>query len=190
MMQQSVMIRRAQHLDAVALAELQVASWRATYPGLIPQAVIDGKTVDSRTRAWRDILTPPDDGSATFVGVLPGRGVIGFISGGPSKDPLPDTPGQVYGLYLHPDCLGLGLGRRLMVRMAAYLEDRGEVPIQVRAVVGNTRAERAYRSWGAVPVGVEDFELDGAPLKETVFRFTTTDALVNRAEAIPLRRHD
>ena len=171
-------IRRAQPLDADALACVHVACWQATYRGLIPDPVIDGFTVERRTERWKAILAKREDGSATFVALIPGRGLVGFVSGGPSMDPLPDTPGQIYGLYLLPDCQGRGLGRRLMARAFAHLRERGDVPIQVRAVVGNTRAERAYRAWGGQDLGTANFAIDGNPLQETIFRYPTTDPLL------------
>lgn len=178
------LIRRAQHLDAHALARVHVACWHATYRGLIPDPLIDAYTVERRTERWNAILTKQDDGSATFVAIIPGRGLSGFISGGPSIDPLADTPGQIYGLYLLPDCHGQGLGRRLMARAFAHLEERGDVPIQVRAVVGNRRAERAYRAWGGQDLGTTDFEIDGVPLRETIFRYPTTDPLLGPDERV------
>jgi hypothetical protein len=45
-------IRAADVDDAPAIAAVQVASWRTTYPGIVAQTHIDGLSVAERTIAW------------------------------------------------------------------------------------------------------------------------------------------
>ncbi|VWB18578.1 hypothetical protein [Burkholderia diffusa] len=49
-------IRAATSVDARAIAEIHVASWRATYPGIMPASYLAGLSVQLRTTAWRDVL--------------------------------------------------------------------------------------------------------------------------------------
>ncbi|HEY4215527.1 MAG TPA: GNAT family N-acetyltransferase [Gemmatimonadaceae bacterium] len=45
-------IRKAVPTDAGAIADVHVASWRATYAGLVAQSYLDGLSVAERTAAW------------------------------------------------------------------------------------------------------------------------------------------
>ena len=58
-----VAVRRATIDDAGGIAVVHVATWRATYRGLMPQSLLDGRSVEARTAVWWRILRE-DDGSA------------------------------------------------------------------------------------------------------------------------------
>jgi len=91
-----------------------VATWRATYRGLMPQSLLDGLSVGARTAVWRRILRD-DDGSTLVAIEQAADRVVGFVSVGPSRDTDPDrAPSELYGIYLHPDHWGRGAGRHLL----------------------------------------------------------------------------
>ena len=51
-----VVIRPARVKDALAIARVHIESWRATYPGIVPQHYIDSLNVEVFTERWRDRL--------------------------------------------------------------------------------------------------------------------------------------
>ena len=47
---------RATADDAVSLAAVEMASWRAAYRGLMPDAFLDGLSEEAKTEDWRRSL--------------------------------------------------------------------------------------------------------------------------------------
>ena len=109
-----VAARRATIDDAVDIADVHVATWRATYRGLMPQSLLDGLSVEARTAVWRRILR--DDVGSTLVAIeQAAKRVVGFVSVGPSRDTDPDRAlSELYAIYLHPDYWGRGAGNHLL----------------------------------------------------------------------------
>jgi GNAT superfamily N-acetyltransferase len=89
-----VLIRRATPADAPAVADVFLASFHATYD--FPLA-----HTDDQVREWtRDVLIP----SGTWVAVDRGAVVALMLV----------KPGELDQLYVRPDRLGEGIGRRLL----------------------------------------------------------------------------
>lgn len=90
-------IRRAVAADADVVADVYLASFHATYD--FPLA-----HTDDQVRAWiRDVVVP---GQETWVAVEGGRTVGIMVVG----------PGDLDQLYVAPDRLGRGIGRRLLAK--------------------------------------------------------------------------
>lgn len=85
-----VRIRPATLADAASIAQVQVASWRTTYRGLIGDEALDRLNVGERTERWGEILAR--DGAAAFVAEEERDGeqtVVGFVDGGPNRSREP-----------------------------------------------------------------------------------------------------
>ena len=146
-----VVLRDARPGDARAMAELNAAAWRAFFPGLVPQALIDGQEVEPRVRYWEAHLPaiPPE---RTWVGERAGR-VIGLTHTGPSRDP--DVPGaaEVYGMYVEPEAVGTGVGRALMEAALEHFRSGSWEEAILWTLPGDHRAARFYRAGGWQPDG-------------------------------------
>ena len=70
-------VRRAMPADAAGIARVQVATWRSTYRGLIPDAYLDAMEEEPRARWWQDVIARDagDDGSSFVVVAVDGDGV-------------------------------------------------------------------------------------------------------------------
>lgn len=53
--------------DARAIAAVHIASWRAAYRGLLPDAALDALTLDGREGDWRRWLAPGGARERTLV---------------------------------------------------------------------------------------------------------------------------
>jgi hypothetical protein len=49
-------IRLAVIHDARAIAEVHVESWKSTYRGIYPEALLNGLSVEKRESSWRELL--------------------------------------------------------------------------------------------------------------------------------------
>ena len=159
--------------DAAGIAAVQVAAWRATYPGLIPEALLAQMTLARQIPRWRAMLSEGTDG-AHHVTELAGR-IAGFVSNGAPRD---DTlrglgargaRGEIRALYVHPDCVRQGLGRQLFHPAAASLAARGMAPFGLWVIAGNDRAAAFYRRLGGRPVTTQWAEVTGGRLRETAW---------------------
>jgi GNAT superfamily N-acetyltransferase len=139
------LIREAQIEDARGVAQVNVASWQAAYPGLIDQTFLDSLDVDGRTESWQRILhqrrgrvlVAEDEGS-----------VIGFCAVGPAID---DDWGEVFAIYVDPQHWGHGVGRDLLVAAEHSLSEAGVPRALLWVLEGNDRARVFYERQGWAP---------------------------------------
>jgi GNAT superfamily N-acetyltransferase len=122
-----ITIRPAVATDAGALAEVYLASFHATYD--FPLA-----HTDDQVRAWiRDLV---DDGGS-WVAVDSPEAIVGMMT---------LAPGSLDQLYVRPDRLGEGIGRRLL----DVALDRWPGGLTLYTFQVNDRARRFYERNGFV----------------------------------------
>ena len=141
-------LRQAMVRDADAIAEVHVASWRWAYAGLLPASVLDALSVEDRAAAWLPVLA--DAPGAVTVAVEDDGTIVGFVSVGPTPDeddPPPGT-GALFALYLHPDAVGTGVGKKLLEHGEAQLRDEGFTRATLWVLETNERARRCYERHG------------------------------------------
>jgi GNAT superfamily N-acetyltransferase len=162
-------IRRALPEDAPVVARIQLATWRAAYRGIMPDAYLDGLDLATWTEKWPARLGP-DAPSHTF---LAGAPEVGVASGGPSREPEAGTgDGELYMIYVLPEAWGTGVGRALFGHALANLAGRGFVRATLWVLEENRRARRFYEvAGGVVDAGPKPFEVGGVSLGEVRYRF-------------------
>ncbi len=144
-------IRSAVPADAKAMAEVFVAAWRQAYPGVVPDDVLADLDLD-RTETWLAGLIANRVQGSTDVAVRDGR-VIGFVRYGTDEE-----GGHVFGLYVHPETAGYGVGRALLGHAEARLAETGSQRVWLYVFAANERARRLYDRSGYVPDGTERVE--------------------------------
>ncbi|WP_169944569.1 GNAT family N-acetyltransferase [Microbispora sp. H11081] len=167
-----MVVRRAETGDAGAIAAVHVRSWQAAYPGLMPQAHLDGLTPAMRLPVWERLLGESPRRTEVLVAEADGS-VAGFAAFGPGRDEDvdPASVGEVSAIYLRPEVWGAGVGARLMSAALDGLAAAGFEQAVLWVVDGNTRARRFYERGGWRPDGaVQRDESDGFPLTEVRYR--------------------
>jgi ribosomal protein S18 acetylase RimI-like enzyme len=147
-------IRPATSADVGELAELHVASWHETYPGLIPAETLASQTVDSRRKIWTQIMADSAgiDGTVVYIAEHRGR-MVGFVSCGPQRTAtLRDRgyDGEISAIYLLQITQRRGVGRTLMSAAAADLARRGFGAASLWVLRENAVARGFYERLGAV----------------------------------------
>lgn len=148
--QQVPAIRRASAADAPNLAHMHVESWRETYPGLLPPAMLASLSVDSRTAAWSRALSEPPQPTVVFVAELDGR-IVGFGSCGPQRsDGLKARgyDGEIEAVYVLKAFQQHGLGKRLFAAMACSMKARGLKGASLWVLRDNMPAQAFYQRLG------------------------------------------
>ncbi len=150
-------IRPARVDDAPGIAAIHVASWRAAYQGLLPQALLDELSVESRTALWQRLLAR--SARATFVCEKDGQ-LQGFIDVAAARDE--DLESAVYAeinaVYLLPDIWGGGHGRRLVERACSVLRQQNYEHVVLWVLDSNERAIAFYRALGFAADGASKVE--------------------------------
>jgi ribosomal protein S18 acetylase RimI-like enzyme len=127
-------VRAARSADAPGLARVQVASWRSTLAGLVPDEVLAELTSAEALQAWtarwlEAISNPPTSKHQVHVAVeTPGDpSILGFASAGPAtdEDRWPGTDGELYELHVLPALTEHGHDGRLLHAVADSLAEDG-----------------------------------------------------------------
>jgi ribosomal protein S18 acetylase RimI-like enzyme len=113
-------ITTATAADAEAIAQLHLASWRATYRGIFTEAFLDGPgALEDRRSQWRRRLA--DDFPArrqVFVARGEDGALLGFACVLPDAEP--EAGVLLDNLHVRPASKGQGLGRQLLQASRAW----------------------------------------------------------------------
>jgi GNAT superfamily N-acetyltransferase len=172
-----VRIRRASVDDAVAIARVRVDSWRATYRGMIPQAYLDGMSVEASATLWDRTLSARSERSQVFV-AEDAEGVLGFAAGVVLPEPKLGFDAELAAIYLRPAYQRLGLGTRLLGVTAAALAAQKAAAMIVWVIAGNKAARGFYEAEGAELLVEQPFQWDGMDLVEAGYGWRDLPALV------------
>jgi ribosomal protein S18 acetylase RimI-like enzyme len=166
-------LRRATPADAAALAAVEVASWRAAYRGMMPDAFLDALSEAEKTAHWREnLLKHGQLGRKRVVVALVDERIIGFVRVGAEHED--SEAGLVYLLYVLPEYWRRGVGRRLISAALDELRDLGLSYAMLWVLRDNQRARRFYEMQGWLEDGrasidrYGDIELEARRYRRTV----------------------
>ncbi|QGM99291.1 GNAT family N-acetyltransferase [Methylocystis parvus] len=167
-----VSLRRAGPADARQLAGIHIESWRETYAGMMPAAVLAGLDLDEWAGRWRENLSGVD---AAAILALDAQGPAGFglcrRQRSEKLAPLGFT-GEITSLYLLRRIQRRGVGRRLLGAMAAHLLEEGHDSASVWVFRDAAHARGFYEAQGAEPTGVSGvWEIYGMVLPDMAYGF-------------------
>ncbi len=113
----SFSIREATLADVPSLAALHVKTWNETYPN-----VKRPPTYEIREHQWHEQFKTNDGNWFCFVAVNKKSELIGFAKGKSySSEDLPDYSGELNQIYVLKEYHRLGLGKRLVCKVAQRL---------------------------------------------------------------------
>lgn len=166
----AIRIRRASPGDARAIANVHVATWRDAYRDLLPADFLDALSADVRERWWRSELDVTPAARRPWVADSGGE-VVGFVSAGAGRDSdAPAGRGEVYAIYVLPDCWDRGVGRDLLAHAERDLHELGYSDATLWVLAGNDRARRFYEVAGWAPAGTRRDTIGGVEVDEVRYR--------------------
>lgn len=116
-----VTIRSACRGDVSTIAVINVRGWQAAFRDIIPDDFLDRMNPEERQSFVGQMI---ERGSPYHVAVAEDGGeVVGYVMLGPpiSGDLESSAIHELYSLYVEPDRIGTGIGRRLMDHALEYL---------------------------------------------------------------------
>lgn len=146
-------VRLARPDDAPALADVQVAAWRAAYRGLLADAFLDALTPATRLPRWRTRLEA-EPGTEVRVFEEGGR-LLGYCAVSPSRDGDADPArcAELQAVYVRPESWRSGIGSALCRDALAALRARGATEVTLWVLRQNARARAFYARLGFAPDG-------------------------------------
>jgi ribosomal protein S18 acetylase RimI-like enzyme len=164
----AIAVRHAAEADAAAIAGIHVRGWRAAYRGLLPDALLDGLSIDRRERGWRGLIAAGRGSSVTLVGEV-GSEVAGFCSVvAPTRDPdaAPWTA-EIAAIYVEPAHWRGGVGGALLERALGDLALAGWRRATLWVLALNDPAVAFYRRYGFAPDGAvkDDASLEASEVR-------------------------
>ncbi|HEY1868865.1 MAG TPA: GNAT family N-acetyltransferase [Candidatus Cybelea sp.] len=132
---------------------MQVEAWDAAYRGLIPDEVIDARTVERRTSQWSSAIVDPR--SVTFVACDSEGNVQGFASAQVLDELESGFQSYLQTLYVRPQFWRKGIGHQLLRAVCSHLSALGVRNLVLRTMrLGDAR--KFYDRLGArlVPEGI------------------------------------
>lgn len=146
--------------NRMSISRVYEESWKFAYKNIIPQdyleSIPEGQWVTNLDDpAWKTLVCIEDSmivGTSSFCG---------------SRLQHFDGWGEVISIYLLPDHMGKGYGKRLMKSVIAELKKLGYEDVFLWVLEENERARRFYENFGFVPT--DDFlddNIGGRDLRE------------------------
>ena len=149
--------------DRMAISHIYEEGWRFAYRGIVPQEFLDSIPGGR----WAYCLDRKGVGS--LVVVEDGQ-LIGTSSYSQSRWEQFSGFGEIISIYMLPQYMGKGYGRRLLEAAVAELEMFGYQDIFLWVLAQNQRARKFYEKCGFTPTEhVMDHEIGGKMLQEVQY---------------------
>lgn len=139
-------IRAATLSDAEGIARTQTASWRTSYRGILPDAVLDQLNVEQRTASWRRVLE--DRAIFTLVAYdVTHRDIVGFCDAGRSRGHT-SYAAEIYRIYIEHHAKRHGLGSEMFAQVTDWLRSQELRSLIIWVLDNNDHARRFYEAMG------------------------------------------
>jgi hypothetical protein len=153
-------IRPAQLADAEGIARAHTASWRSSYRGILPDAVLARIDVDQRTTSWRRVLQ--DASVLTLVAYdVTHHDIVGFCDAGPSRGHS-GYAAEVYRIYIEHHAKRYGL-------VTGWLRARQLQSMIIWVLDNNHHARRFYEAMGGRASSRVASAVSGFPVVELAY---------------------
>ncbi|MEV4927054.1 GNAT family N-acetyltransferase [Streptomyces roseoverticillatus] len=168
-----VHVREMVEADIEAVSTIRVRGWQAAYAGIVPQTYLDAMTVEGDAGRRRQLFSQPRRKSRDLV-ALGDRGPVGWICFGPCRSELSGLGrvGEVYALYVSPDLIGQGIGRKLLDEAHAQMKNQGFEASALWVLDDSHRARRFYERAG--------YQVDGGSQADVYDEITLTELRYQR----------
>jgi ribosomal protein S18 acetylase RimI-like enzyme len=186
----TLQIRPARAAEAEAIADLHTASWRVTYPGILPDDTTTPEFIATRRAWWRQALAREDwtvilvaeaAGAAADAPQDKDNALLGFVAAW--ADPEGHVDAFIESLHVRPGRTRGGIGRALVGAAAARFAAAGRRSVALWVYDANTRARRFYASIGGTVALTRDRDRAGHPVRD--LRITWPDSAALAALCAP-----
>jgi ribosomal protein S18 acetylase RimI-like enzyme len=156
-------------------------SWRTTYSGILPRAVIDQLAGRKSEALWRSRLEKPAPMATAWIAELGGE-IVGFASCGEARHRMEGLEAEIYALYVVQPAQRQGAGRELVRACARHFVRHGRFGFYLWVLKAN-RARLFYEAMGGAEMGEKSERLGLHSFSEVAYGWHDLAALVAGREA-------
>lgn len=172
-----VTIRSATQQDAAAISQVHIASWRTTYQGIVPESYLAGLDETAGSASWRQWI---ESGISVFV-AMQNAAIVGFISGGPIRDPIDGYDAELFTIYLLQRVQRSGIGTALLRKLASRLDENGFENLMVWVLEDNA-SSGFYEKSGALRISSRQIEITGTLLPVVAYGWPNLRIILSSSE--------
>lgn len=145
------LVRAAMMQDAPTMAQVYRDAWVDAYPGLLPDRVLLGLSLDRLQTMWESQIRQSSSVGGALVAETDAGTILGVASFGLNRDTELPFRGEVFTLYVDPAHLGKGIGSALLNSMLRRMSDAGVNSALVWTLSLNP-SRFFYEACGAKPI--------------------------------------
>ena len=158
------LLRSAKPGDAADIARINAESWRDSYRGIVPDAVLERPLEADFLRQWRGLAVAQPGGQMILVGQDEQQVLQGFVSAGPGRRQPLGFECEIYALYVARTARRMRLGSRLLGAAAQRLQLFGRANVMLWVLEANHTARTFYVGLGGAEIGARNERVYGASL--------------------------
>jgi len=160
-------VRRAQSGDEVAVARVQLDTWRTAYRALLPAGVLDEWDEQAAAGLWAEAIgTPPGPDHGVLV-ALESTDVVGVAAFAPAGLPDDEPAAELTTLLVEPRWGRRGHGSRLLAAVADLAGERGVRTLLSWVAEPDVVTARFLQSAGWAPDGwARDLDAGTATIRQ------------------------
>lgn len=168
-----MIIRKANLGDSEAIAKVQVATWKTTYQGIIPDNYLNSMVWEARVSLWENIIFT----QTAYVVENQDKQVVGFCNIGKGNVAgYPNYEGELYAFYILKNYQRLGIGRQLFNQVVEDFKDKGIHSFIIKVLRENP-SKHFYESLGAKKISAIEEVFSEKKVIELVYGYTTYAAV-------------
>ena len=174
-----MIIRKARIEDAAGIANVQISSWRTTYPGIVPDTYLKNMDPGERKARWHRVLS---ENKTTTVIAEDGNGrIVGFANGGTERTQRYGYDGELYAFYILKEYQRQGIGKKLIKQFTEELQAEDFEKILVWVLKENP-SRRFYESLDPKNIGKQMITIGGLDLIEVAYGWPNIVELYNKLQ--------
>lgn len=171
-------IREARQNDFVGIAKVRVDTWRVAYRGIVPDDFLEGLSYQNIAERWREIFWEKKDHDvAVFVAENRQEDIVGVAICGPEQSQDPVYRGEIYVLYVLPQCQRQGVGHALVAACVQHLQQQLAAEKLLIWTLAQSPYRRFYESLGGKVVREKTKEFGGKMLLEVGYGWEVINQL-------------
>lgn len=161
-------IRKAVPEDALGITIVNVYTWKTTYTGRMPDAVIDSRIKELPIRAdkCREDIEKHDHRIVAAIG----NTIIGYCAFGTARNTKYKNSGEIYALYVLHGYQGMNIGKALFIAGIKALFLEGFDSMIINCLQDNPAIE-FYKHIGGKIVGQRQEVFEGHPILEDIVHY-------------------
>ena len=172
-----LVIRQPTLDDAFEIARVHAESWQTAYRGIVPDEFLDSIEVDVWAERHRLNMAEDPAELVSYVAEIENE-IVGWALGGPNRETSNEFSCELYTIYLLPNYLQRGIGRKLMGAVAESLLGLGFESMFVGVLAENWPARKFYEAQGGIYLVEQAITIGGASLKEVSYGWKDVRALL------------